>query len=122
MIGGLTIIGLFIGIFFGFDTGDPLERDATLRVLRCQYGYDLINGQCIDRNECTGTLHACHLDATCHNNDGSYSCKCNLGYEDINGDGKACQDINECAIETDKCDKVRQIRILFFHNDEKSSK
>ena len=63
MIGGLTIIGLFIVIFFGFDTGDPLERDATLRVLRCQYGYDLINGQCIDRNECIGNLYqACLLN------------------------------------------------------------
>ena len=78
----------------------------------CKTGYILVSGSlpktCIDLNECTGTLHACHRDATCHNNDGSYYCKCNLGYKDINGDGEVCQDINECAIQTDQCDKVNQ--------------
>ena len=60
MIGGLTIIGLFIGLYFGFDTDESrdgtLERDASSRVLRCQYGYDLINGKCIDIDECIENL------------------------------------------------------------------
>lgn len=38
-----------------------------------------------DFNECDDTeTHNCHKDATCHNTDGSFECKCKDGYQ---GDG-----------------------------------
>ncbi len=38
----------------------------------------------------------CHPNATCHNLKAEYACSCNEGFR---GDGKVCQDINECAHE-----------------------
>ena len=52
MIGGLTIVGLIVGLHFGLDNPDENERGASGRSLRCQYGYDLVNGKCTDINEC----------------------------------------------------------------------
>ena len=40
-----------------------------------------------DIDECTTNAHDCHLDATCSNTDGSFTCSCNQGYS---GDGKQC--------------------------------
>ena len=40
-----------------------------------------------DIDECTANAHDCHLDATCSNTDGSFTCSCNQGYS---GDGKQC--------------------------------
>ena len=37
-----------------------------------------------DFNECDKETHNCHKDATCHNTDGSFECKCKDGYQ---GDG-----------------------------------
>ncbi len=38
----------------------------------------------------------CHPNATCHNLKAEYACSCNKGFR---GDGKVCQDINECTRE-----------------------
>ena len=39
-------------------------------------------------NECLQeTDNNCHADATCHNNEGSYTCECNSGFT---GDGIEC--------------------------------
>ena len=52
VIGGLTIVGLITGLYFGLDDANENERGASGRSLRCQYGYDLVNGKCTDINEC----------------------------------------------------------------------
>ena len=41
----------------------------------------------IDIDECTTRTHRCDTNSTCINVDGSYTCKCNSGY---NGDGFNC--------------------------------
>ena len=41
----------------------------------------------IDTDECTAGTHRCDTNSTCINFDGSYTCKCNSGY---NGDGFNC--------------------------------
>ena len=43
-----------------------------------------------DMNECNTTDHGCHVNASCNNFDGSYFCKCNLGF---NGNGTNCSGI-----------------------------
>jgi hypothetical protein len=49
-----------------------------------------------DWNECTMGVHACHNDASCINNDGSYTCKCDPGYS---GDGfGVCDDVDDCFL------------------------
>jgi hypothetical protein len=49
-----------------------------------------------DWNECTMGVHACHNDASCINNDGSYTCACDPGYS---GDGFAvCDDVDDCFL------------------------
>ena len=42
----------------------------------------------VDADECTDTSLC--ANGTCVNNDGSYTCTCNVGYED-DGTGMACQ-------------------------------
>ena len=71
----------------------------------CKTGFKQIinNGQlsCLDINECLSALNTCHSDATCANTVGSFECDCNVGF---NGDGKDCQDVDECAIwELSQC-------------------
>ena len=48
----------------------------------------------------------CDPVATCIAEGGSATCICPDGYEDINGDGKECQDIDECVGGLDDCDEV----------------
>ena len=40
-----------------------------------------------DINECEGDVSPCNVNAQCYNNQGSYYCECNVGY---NGNGKVC--------------------------------
>ena len=40
-----------------------------------------------DVNECEDGIHNCHVNATCENNIGNFSCNCNNGFE---GDGITC--------------------------------
>ena len=40
-----------------------------------------------DLDECTSANHNCHVNATCLNNQGSFSCKCKSGYT---GNGVSC--------------------------------
>ncbi|XP_077972829.1 uncharacterized protein LOC120338513 [Styela clava] len=72
----------------------------------CNVGYvdhDTNPNQCVDKNECTLETDNCadEVKATCTNNQGSFACDCNPGYD---GDGMTCEDINECDQETDTCD------------------
>ena len=42
-------------------------------------------------NECSNdSLNECHENATCSNIPGSYSCSCDSGYNDDNGNGTIC--------------------------------
>jgi len=47
-----------------------------------------------DINECKLGLDDCSTYAECINTPGSFTCKCNVGY---NGNGKTCENINECS-------------------------
>ena len=38
-------------------------------------------------NECTENTDNCHVDATCADTPGAFTCMCNMGY---NGDGVTC--------------------------------
>ena len=41
----------------------------------------------LDLNECSSNSDDCHVNATCHNTVGSYTCSCKPGYK---GDGRTC--------------------------------
>ena len=67
---------------------------------------------CRDVDECTASVdpksktvvpgsHECADQATCTNTFGSYTCKCLAGYK---GDGKTCDDVNECDTKNGGCD------------------
>ncbi|XP_045073080.1 signal peptide, CUB and EGF-like domain-containing protein 2 isoform X1 [Coregonus clupeaformis] len=43
-----------------------------------------------------GSDDGCHIDAICQNTQASYKCTCKAGFK---GDGKHCEDIDECDIE-----------------------
>ena len=52
-------------------------------------------------NECANNAdNDCNINASCTDNDGSYTCACDLGYT---GDGfdasTGCTDVDECLIE-----------------------
>lgn len=64
----------------------------------CYEGYELVNNQCQDRNEC---LHnPCHPTAICENVPGSYQCSCphNMIGDPIH---EGCRDPNECYSDAD---------------------
>jgi hypothetical protein len=56
----------------------------------CGEGYLLQDGACRDIDECFEGTHACHMTATCENTQGSYDCKCPLGYSGGTNAGFAC--------------------------------
>ena len=52
VVGGLSIVGLFLGLYFGLGYPDAIGQEAAHGFLRCQHGWDLINGKCLDIDEC----------------------------------------------------------------------
>ncbi|XP_069770058.1 signal peptide, CUB and EGF-like domain-containing protein 2 [Narcine bancroftii] len=50
----------------------------------------------LDIDECTEGTDVCHVDAICQNTQMSYKCTCKAGYK---GNGKKCEDIDECDRE-----------------------
>ena len=51
-------------------------------------------------DECAADIHNCDANAVCKDNNLSYTCTCNSGYQ---GDGENCSDINECYESTHDC-------------------
>lgn len=71
----------------------------------CNMGYATTGGatpMCVDIDECTmPAVSLCSDNATCTNTIGSFMCTCNMGFI---GDGRDCQDIDECMDGTATCD------------------
>ena len=44
-------------------------------MFRCKLGFDEIDGQCLDKNECLGSV--CGVNDKCINTIGSYKCESN---------------------------------------------
>ncbi|CAM9509411.1 unnamed protein product [Lampetra fluviatilis] len=61
---------------------------------RCQLGYRLSEGFCIDVDECEVDTHRCAPPLVCANTPGSYRCQCLPGFR--MGARGACQDVDEC--------------------------
>ena len=58
-----------------------------LIIIKCNYLLLMIYLLFTDINECTNSTNDCHQNSTCTNSIGSYSCKCNQGF---NGNGTSC--------------------------------
>ena len=71
--------------------------------------YDLLTA---DVDECAIGNHSCHDSATCHNNQGSYTCSCNSGYA---GDGVFCT--SKCI--TFQSEYIALLAIMFYNCVEK---
>ncbi|XP_072104333.1 adhesion G protein-coupled receptor E2-like isoform X2 [Mobula birostris] len=65
---------------------------------QCKQGYNAVNQDCEDIDECTSTL--CAQEATCQNTDGSFKCICSTGFQSTEKAGssgrRSCEDIDEC--------------------------
>eukprot|EP00117_Sycon_ciliatum_P002421 scpid7190/ scgid3720/ Fibrillin-1 len=63
-------------------------------ICQCDAGYELINGVCVDTNECESEAVECSTEVigACINTPGSYICECPTG---TTGDGRTCEPI-EC--------------------------
>lgn len=66
----------------------------------CDPGYQGNGTTCSDINECAS--NPCPNNSTCTNSAGSYSCACAPGYR-FNAATNSCDNINECAENTDNC-------------------
>ncbi|XP_066599204.1 fibrillin-2-like [Prorops nasuta] len=69
----------------------------------CRSGYHLVNGQCVDKDECNEGPK-CREHERCTNTPGSYKCTdiCTSGWY-FNLLTKGCQDVNECHLGRHSC-------------------
>ena len=84
----------------GRPIGD-LDLDCDVDLLDAAMFWESFTGPlptCNDEDECFLGTHNCHLNATCTDTPGGFTCMCMEGYT---GNGVQCQDINECA--SDPC-------------------
>lgn len=84
------------------DPCDACDANATCNgtSCTCKDGFEGDGKSCADIDECATGKNQCDPDATCTNNDGSYTCMCEDGYK---GNGMTCKDIDECADGVDEC-------------------
>ena len=68
--------------------------EAGAPVCYCSPGFEMVDGQCEDVDECGEDNGGC--DEECVNRPGSYLCSCPGGYE-LGEDNHACVDTNECV-------------------------
>uniref|UniRef100_A0A0G4I061 EGF-like domain-containing protein n=1 Tax=Chromera velia CCMP2878 TaxID=1169474 RepID=A0A0G4I061_9ALVE len=61
------------------------------------------NGPNCDLNECHGNLDPCQDHAACNNNEGSFFCSCNAGYQESSGTSSECIDVDECSDSLHSC-------------------
>ncbi len=66
----------------------------------CSGGFTASGGTCQDEDECTLGTDGCAQN--CQNTVGSHTCSCISGYT-LNGDGHACDNINECVTLDNPC-------------------
>jgi hypothetical protein len=62
------------------------NSDCVESVCKCKNGFYLSSGkgQCINENECAdGFPNRCHRDAICTDTEGSYTCACKDGYQEL---------------------------------------
>ncbi|KAM6912285.1 complement component C1q receptor [Xenentodon cancila] len=63
-------------------------------VCLCKGGYEMVDGECIDVDECAQS----RCEHGCLNTAGSFSCYCYEGFT-LWRDGLSCEDVNECVHE-----------------------
>ncbi|KAM9856424.1 adhesion G protein-coupled receptor E5 [Aulostomus maculatus] len=80
----------------------------------CPLGFNSARGDCVDINECDDYPEPCGDHTLCFNTNGSFFCKCQMGFANIKGhanftgiDGQ-CQDENECFIYEDICGSMAE--------------
>lgn len=61
---------------------------------KCDVGYRLVNGSCVDIDECVEKTTECDKRASCLNTIGNYQCVCEDGFT---GDGKSCTRSSHCS-------------------------
>ncbi|KAI8496202.1 hypothetical protein Bbelb_260430 [Branchiostoma belcheri] len=79
--------------------GEDGQCTNTLGSYTCSCADGYAGVPCKDVNECE-VANDCDANANCTNIAGSYKCTCNSGYT---GNGKTCQDVNECDTGFDRC-------------------
>ncbi|TKR68510.1 hypothetical protein L596_024483 [Steinernema carpocapsae] len=70
-------------------------------VAKCELGYKLANGTCVDVDECLEDGR-CDKRATCENIPGSFKCQCDEGFT---GDGRSCIPLTDCSQDDSICDR-----------------
>jgi hypothetical protein len=85
-------------------------------ICKCKAGFFESNGkgQCVNENECAdGFPNDCHKYADCIDKEGSYTCACKDGYQDLSPEdqpGRVCGQINECLFPSlHDCDNETQV-------------
>lgn len=85
------------------ENGLAVYTTVCAKVDRClNPGYILLeHGVCYDIDECNIGTHDCPLNSSCVNQEGTFSCICDIGYID-DGNGN-CADVDECADDNPLC-------------------
>jgi alpha-tubulin suppressor-like RCC1 family protein len=79
----------------------PVGNDPKFKP--CTKGFIANDGKCLDINECTDGTDTCDSNASCTNTEGSYTCTCAEGFDDVSAAGEICINIDECDLGLDDC-------------------